>query len=332
MITKALFDKYHGRNVYLYELANDEIRVGITDFGAAIQYIKLHTPKGWLDVCLGFDNVRDYIESGTYCGATIGRVANRIKGGVFTLDGKEYRLPLNDGNNHLHGGTVGFDKKFYTVQKFDDSLVFMCNSANNDQGYAGNLSFQVEMSISGSGLDIVYVAKSDKDTVWNPTCHTYFNLGEEGIGDILLKIYGDKYALIDKELIPTGEIAPVKGTPFDFTELKPIGREMGADDAQLKLAGGYDHNYVLHGAHAATAVSKKNGITLDVYTDMPGLQFYSGNTMKGNAKTGKLSPHDDFCLEPQFFPNAVNIPAFETPYLYAEEEKIHSIWYRFTVK
>lgn len=330
MIEKILFDTYKDRNVWLYKLSNDKLKVGITDFGGAIQYIKVNTPDGEKDVCLGFASVAEYLASGTYCGATIGRVANRIGGAEFTLNGKNFKLSVNDGNNTLHGGANGFDKLFFDVELRGDVLVFSLDSPDNDMGFPGNLNFKTEFELIGETLQIKYIAKSDKDTLWIPTCHAYFNLGDENIYNTSLRIYADKYTPIDGGLIPTGDICSVKGTPFDFSDFKPIGRDIKEDCEQLKLAGGYDHNFVLKDRHAATARSEKRGITMDVYTDMPGLQFYSGNMIKGNGSKGKLSPRDGFCLEPQFFPNSVNIKSFDSPVLKAGETKVHYIHYVFS--
>lgn len=330
MIRKILFDKYNNREVWLYELSNDKLKVGITDFGGAIQYLKVSTPSGEKEVCLGFNSIKEYLASGTYCGATIGRVANRIGGAKFSLNGKEHNLSVNDGNNTLHGGKDGFDKLFFDAEMRGDFLTLSLESADGDMGFPGNLKFKAEFSLNGGALEIKYIAQSDKDTIWIPTCHAYFNLGSGKIYDTSLKIYSDKYTPIDSGLIPTGEVANVIGTPFDFTVFKPIGRDINAENEQLKLAGGYDHNFILKGRHAATAMSGKNGIIMDVYTDMPAIQFYSGNMIKGNGSGGELTPRDGFCLEPQFCPNSVNIAAFESPVLEAGETKVHYIHYVFS--
>ena len=330
MITKKLFDNYDGREVHIYELSNGKLKVGVTDFGGAIQYLKVITLNGERDVCLGFDNVKDYLKSGIYCGATIGRVANRIGNSKFTLNGKEYMLSENDNGNSLHGGELGFDKLFFNAEIKGDILELSLMSPDGDMGYPGNLRFKAEFELKDSGLEMRYTAQSDKDTLWNPTCHAYFNLSGEGnIYADKLRLYSSKYNPIDGKLIPTGEVAEVKNTPFDFTDFKEIGKDINSDNEQLKLAGGFDHNFVLDGEHSATAIGK-SGIRLDVYTDMPGVQFYSGNFIKGNGKSGKLSPRDGFCLEPQYFPNSVNEPRFKPPILKAGETKKHFIKYIFS--
>lgn len=334
MITKKVFDKYDGKQVNIYELANAKIKVGIIDFGCAIQYIKLSLPIGERDVCLGFDNVKNYISSDMYCGATIGRVANRIAGATFKLNGKTYNIPKNDGDNCNHGGTVGFDKKFYDVKEEGDKLIFSLLSPDGDMGFDGNLNLNVEFTLEDTSLKIVYKAKSDKDTLFAPTCHTYFNLDGNGdIYDTQLKINADKFTPITPSLIPTGEIASVKGTPFDFTQFKTIGRDIDEPNAQLKNGSGYDHNFVLNsndaGAPSAIAVSRDAQVELILKTDLPGLQLYTGNFIKGVAKSGKLTPRQAFCLEPQFFPNAVNTPTFPTPILKSNTPQTHHITYTF---
>lgn len=330
MIKQVLFEKYKNREVWLYELSNEKLKVAITDFGGAIQYLKVATPSGEKDVCLGFNSIEEYLASGTYCGATIGRVANRIGEAKFSLNGKQYNLSVNDGKNTLHGGKDGFDKLFFNAEIRGDFLTLSLDSPDGDMGFPGNLKFKVEFSLSGGSLDIKYIAQSDKDTIWIPTCHAYFNLGDGKIYDTSLKICADKYTPIDSGLIPTGEVAEVKGMPFDFTVFKPIGRDINEANEQLKLAGGYDHNFILKGRHAATAMNGKNGIILDVYTDMPAIQFYSGNMIKGIGKRGELTPRDGFCLEPQFCPNSANDASFESPVLKAGETKVHYINYVFS--
>ena len=330
MITKTLFGIYRGREVYLYTLSDEKLKVGIIDLGAAIQFIKVATPNGERDVCLGFDRVDEYLQSGMYCGAAIGRVANRIAGAEFRLNGELFRLTPNEGKNHLHGGANGFDKHIFAVHEEGEEIVFSRYSRDGEEGYPGNLFFRAAFSLDGGALDIRYTAKCDCDTLWAPTCHAYFNLNGGDIGGTLLKINADKYTPIDGELIPVGTLESVSGTPFDFTTPKEIGKDIGVRCGQLSLAGGYDHNFALNGSHAATAVCKDSGVQLDVYTDMPGLQFYSGNFIRGTGKNGRLSPRDGFCLEPQYFPNAINTEGFESPVLQKNTERQQYIRYVFS--
>lgn len=330
MITKSYFDTYDGRQSYIYELANDKLKVGITDFGGAIQYLKLITPSGEKDVCLGFDDIAEYVASGIFCGATIGRVANRISGAQFYLNGRQYTLSANDGGNCLHGGAEGFDKKFFRASICGEVLELSLLSPDGDMGFPGNLSTSVRFALKDSSLEIKYSAQSDADTLWAPTCHAYFNLGGNAM-DNILKIYGGKYTPVGDGLISAGNVLSVIGTPFNFTMPKAIGRDINKKSEQLKIAGGYDHNYILMDSHAATVYSPASGIKLDVYTDMPALQFYSGNFIKGKGKNGTLKKRDGFCLEPQYVPNAVNIPWFLTPLLKAGEQKSHYITYSFSL-
>ena len=285
------------------------------------------------DVVLGFQSTGDYLNSGSYAGATIGRVANRIAGGKFLLNNKPYFLNKNEGNNHLHGGNIGFDKKFFDViRKTDSMLEMQYTSEDGEECYPGKLQLTVKFTVDGRALLIEFAAISNKDTLWNPTNHTYFNLDGESSGDCrdnLLLINSDFYTPTDDELIPTGEKASVKGTPFDFNILKIIGSDF--HKAVLKATNGYDHNYILSGEYAAHAESSKTGIKMDVFTDMPCIQLYTGGALKPcNGKTIKYAQWAGFCLEPQYCPNAINLNGFEKPILYKNEEKIHYIKLSFT--
>lgn len=332
MINKEIFDNYNGREVSLYTLYGDGIKVGITDFGAAVQFICLNTEHGIKDICLGYSSIRERLKSGTFCGATIGRVANRIKNAQFTLNGKTYNLPANDGRNCNHGGD-GFHNRFFKSEIEGNVLVLTLVSPDCDQGFPGELTLRVEYEVIDKTLEVRYMAVSDKDTVWAPTCHIYFNLKCDGGGNIentVLKINGDEITVLDEEGIPTGEWACVAGTPFDFLKPKPIG--VGINQGVERLsAKGFDCNYVLNQKHAATAYCAASGITMDLYTDLPGLQFYSGNYLNGIGKTCEYHPLDGFCLEPQYFPNAVNISEFPSPVLKAGFAKTHYIRYEFKV-
>ena len=309
-------------------LKNGNVETDIESVGARINALKVNG----VDIVLGFNSVEDYNKSGSYAGATIGRVANRIAGGKFTLNGKEYKLNTNNGKNHLHGGNEGFDKKPFTVsEQTDNSATLRYESAADEEGYPGNLKFTVKFTVEDDSFLIEYEAVSDKDTLWCPTNHTYFNLDGEHNGDCLsnmLEINADYYTPVDGGLVPTGEKRAVKNTPFDFTNLKAIGKEMSAEELQATL--GYDHNYILNGEHAVHAESAKTGIKMDVYTDLPCLQFYSGgqfNNVKG--KNGVYSKHAGFCLEPQFCPNAINMQGFGKPILIVNKIAKHYIRYKF---
>lgn len=326
MITRTVFGTYQGREVGLYTLTGEGLCVGVTDFGATVQFIRVGAAGSQTDVALGYATVEQNLASGTYCGATVGRVANRIRGARFELGGRQYRLAANDGNNHLHGGEVGFDKRFFDAEIAGGVLRLSLLSKDGDQNYPGNLALTVEFEVVGKTLEIRYTATSDCDTLFSPTCHAYFNLDGESGGDITstkFQINADCYTPSDGETVPTGEICPVQGTPYDFRELK-------TPDADKMKAGGYDDNYVLNGFHAACAVGAASGIRLDVYTDLPGLQFYTGKYIKGRGRTGEYAPFDGFCMEPQYFPDAVNVEGFETPLLRAGEKASHIIKYVFT--
>ena len=327
-MNKSLFGKVGEKDVYRYEISGDGVSVAVLDFGATVQAV---TVDG-TDVVLGFSSAEEYAKNRGYLGANIGRVSNRIENAAFTLAGKSYTLTRNEGKNQLHGGFNAFHLKFYEVREVKNGVSMTCRSADGEEGYPGNLTEEVTFTVTGRVFNISYRAVSDKDTLWAPTCHAYFNLNGAGSGDCLgnmLKINAESYTPIGVGLVPTGKVAPVAGTPFDFTSFSPIGARIGAEDGQLKFAGGYDHNYVLRGGHAATARGDKSGIVLDVYTDMPGLQLYSGNFLKGRAACGELFPRSGFALEPQYFPNAVNTPGFATPVLRAGEQKTHYIRYIF---
>lgn len=334
MIEKIFFDSYEGQNCYIYVLHGDGIEVGITDFGAAIQFLRVQTKKGVKDICLNYPTVAERVESGTYCGATIGRVANRIKEAKFNLNGREYSVSANDGKNCNHGGEDGFDKRLFEAEVKGDILLLKLFSADGDQGFPGNLNLTVEYKLDGKNFGIRYTAESDADTVWAPTSHLCFNLNGEGSGsalDTVLKINADEITPSDINHIPVGDKKFVVGTPFDFTKPRPIGLTVNQPDEQLTMAKGYDHNYILKGSYAATAFNAASGIKMDLYTDLPGLQLYSGNYLKGKGKSGEYRPRDGICLEPQYFPDAVNIEMFLSPMLKANRVKAHYIRYEFDI-
>ena len=309
-------------------LKDGNIEAEIESVGARINALRING----VDIVLGFNSVEDYNKSGCYAGATVGRVANRIAKGKFTLNGKEYRLNVNNGENHLHGGNEGFDKKpFKVLGQTDNSVTMQYVSADGEENYPGNLKFTVKFKVENNALLIEYSAISDKDTLWCPTNHAYFNLDGEGKGDCLenlMQINADKITLIDSGLIPTGEVATVSKTAFDFRKVKPIYKDLHSTN--LKATLGYDHNFILKSNHAAHVESKITGIKMDVYTDMPCLQFYSGGQLNGvKGKSGIYNRYAGFCLEPQFCPNAINMQGFDKPILKAGEIKKHYIKFAF---
>lgn len=317
MITKTLFDTYEGKEVFLYTLKNDELEVGIIDFGATLNFIKLNTESGEKNVLIGYDCVQGYINSHSYCGTTVGRVANRISGSQFVLDGKKYNVTANEGENCLHGGLVGFDKRFYDVQINGETLVMSLVSDDGDMGFPARLVFKVEFVLNGSELIINYYGQSDGTTLFAPTCHAYYNLNGRGeVMDTLLKINAESYTPVDEQLIPLGTVESVKSTPLDFTSFKKIGEDYA------KLGGKtYDHNFCLNGNHVASAKNLSSGISMDIYSDMPGVQLYVGKPGEYEGRGGGFG----FCLEPQYYPNAINVEAFESPIIYKDGVKTHYV-------
>jgi galactose mutarotase len=301
-------------------------------YGGIIVSLEVPDRTGALgDVVLGYDSLAGYLKASPYFGAIVGRYGNRIARAQFTLDGATYHLPANDGANTLHGGTSGFDKAVWQAEGFkNDSgvgVTFTHTSPDGDQGFPGNLRLRVTYTLTDHDQLIVdYAARTDKATPLNLTQHSYFNLAGDGAGEILghvLWIDADRYTPVDSTLIPTGVLAPVAGTAFDFTSPTAIGARIGADDEQLRRGRGYDHNFVLNrsGAglvHAARVVEPTTGRTLDVYTTEPGVQFYTGNFLDGTitGKSGHIYRHRNaFCLETQHFPDSPNQPAFPSTIL-----------------
>ena len=311
--------------------------VTILDYGATIQSLLVPARDGSLtDVVLGYDTAAEYERNGDFLGATIGRFANRIADASFSLNGVRHDLAKNDGENHLHGGVKGFDKHLWRMAAQGDSLLCFRTSPDGEEGYPGNLRVQVLFSLSEDNcLSIRYDADTDADTVVNLTNHSYFNLN--GSGSILqhrARIFAERFAESGPGCLPTGRLLPVAGTPFDFREEKEIGADIGAEDEQLKLAGGYDHNYVLAGCTAASVCGDQTGIVLTVGTDLPGMQFYTSNML--TEKVGKgghpIRRREAFCLETQLFPNAMNCWGFPSPVLRKGTHLQTETVYAFTVR
>jgi len=323
-------------SIKLYTLSNDQgMTVKVTNYGAIVTSIIVPGRDGKpADVALGYDDVESYINAvdKPYFGAIVGRYGNRIAGGKFTIDGKEYSLATNNGPNHLHGGVIGFDKVVWdatTVSNRTDGVVLTYLAKDGEEGYPGNLKVRVAYLLSRdeNKLSVSYQATTDKPTPINLTQHTYFNLKGEGNGDILgheLMLNASHYTPVDDTLIPTGEIAPVKGTPFDFTEAKPIGRDIKQEHQQLEYGLGYDHNFVLDRSEgdkqilAARVSEPTTGRVMEVYTTEPGIQFYCGNFLDGRlkGKSGRPYVHrGGFCLETQHYPDSPNQPNFPSAIL-----------------
>ncbi len=289
--------------------------VSLLTYGATVQAIQY---RG-VDVALGYNTLADYQTMDGYLGATVGRYANRIAGGKFKLNGKTYDVGCNEpGRGHLHGGTIGLSRRMWRAEVLSGTALRMSAILpDGEDGYPGNLQVSVLFEVEGDVFRITYEALCDQDTIFNPTNHCYFNLnGQDGapITNHLLTINASAYTPVDQKLIPTGELRPVQGTPFDFTVEKPIGRDIDAADPQLRLGLGYDHNFVLRGEglrQAAVAVSPVTGIRMECFTDRPGVQFYSGNCLDNpRGKSGAMGARQGFCLETQTFPDAPNHPSF----------------------
>ncbi len=346
-VSKEIFGKSkEGKDVILYSLKNSKgTEVKIMNLGAVIvSFLFQDKNENMRDVVLGYDHVEDYYNGSCYYGALIGRCGNRIDKAKFSLNGKEYRLAVNDNENNLHSGPNGFDKRvFDLLEESEDSITLGLKDGDLEQGYPGNFSLSIRYQLNEENeLKLSYGADCDQDTVCNLTNHTYFNLGghDSGyIGNTQLWLAAKEYTpIIDSQAIPTGEYAPVAGTPFDFTEAKPIGRDIEEDNIQLKYGGGYDHNFVIRkekglNVRFAEAYNPATGICLEAFTDLPGFQFYSGNGMKEETgkKGAKYGRRQGFCLETQFFPNSINQEGFAKPVLKAGEHFSSSTTYRLSV-
>lgn len=324
-VTSKDWGSVDGKPVQLFTLTGGKVTVQVTNFGARIVSVQAPDRNGKdADVVLGYKDLAGYeADKNTYLGSTPGRYANRVAGGAFQIDGQTYHVPLNNAPNALHGGTTGFDRKVWTSHEIANGVEFTLVSPDGDMGFPGKLTAHVTFTLSGNALHIDYKATTDKATVLNLTNHTYFNLAGEGSGTILnqmMQINSKQYTPVDANLIPTGKLEPVAGTPFDFTHPTLIGSRIEQDNPQLKRGGGYDHNYVIEGAAGTMRVAAKaydpgSGRTLTVSTTEPGMQFYTGNSLKG--ETTGVSGHvygknDAFCLETQHFPDSPNRPGFPT--------------------
>ncbi|MCM4076478.1 aldose epimerase family protein [Paractinoplanes hotanensis] len=313
-----------------YVLANGEgMRVGILTYGGIVQSVEAPDRTGaTANVVLGFDRLRGYVDNpGPYFGALIGRYGNRIARGRFTLDGAGYELPINNGPNSLHGGAAGFDKRIWSATRTEDTVELRLISPDGDQGYPGTLTVTVRYTLTGgNALRIDYEATTDAPTVVNLTNHSYFNLGGEGSGDIYghrVRLHAGHFTPVGADLIPTGELRPVAGTPMDFREPVAVGERIRTGDEQLSHAGGYDHNWVLDSSDGALTTAAEvsdpvSGRTLTVSTTEPGLQFYSGNFLDGTmiGTSGRLYRQGDgLALETQHFPDSPNQAAFPSTVL-----------------
>ena len=350
MSIKRNFGIVNGKPVHLFIIKNSKGMVAeITNYGATLVSLKVADNKGEFDdVILGYDKLEDYLKYRNFFGATIGRVANRIKNSRFEINGMQYKLSKNEGENHLHGGIVGFDKIVWEEKLLtdatDESIEFSYLSKDGDEGYPGNLNVKVKYTITENNeLKIEYYAISDKDTIVNLTNHSYFNLLGQGKGDILkhkIMINSDKFTINDKHSIPTGDIAEVNNTPMDFRELTYIGENISSSYEQIVFGSGYDHNFIINNSgkkfeKAAEIYEEKSGRVMEVYTTKPGVQFYSGNFLNG-LEPGKggttYIKRSGLCLETQYVPNAINNKNFSSPILKAKQKYEHSTIYKFSTR
>lgn len=350
-ISKSLFGETPEGTANLFTLSNNNgMQVRLTNYGGIIVSIIVPDKDGNLeDVVLGFDSLDTYLNNNEpYFGAIIGRYGNRIAEGKFTLDGRQYNLAQNNGNHHLHGGIKGFDKVLWEAAeiKANDHVGVLLSYLSKDmeEGYPGNLQVKVRYLLNSENeLTILYEAATDMPTLCNLTNHTYFNLAGEGIGDVLnhqLRIAADWITPVDEGLIPTGSMMPVKGTAFDFRIPKPIGEDIESMEKQMQLGGGYDHNFALgqkdsNRPLAATVYEPASGRFMEVFTEEPGIQLYTGNFLDGKHIGKRGVPYRErsgFCLETQHYPDTPNQPKFPSVILSPDEIYKTSTVYKFSVR
>lgn len=341
MITKQPFGNLlNGTPVTKFILDNGVIQAHILNYGGIIQSLFVKDKNGNMrDVVLGYDTPLYYEINDGYLGAFIGRVANRIKDSKFSLNGKSYKLFANDGKNSLHGGEKGFDKKIFQTAIEGEKLILTAISPDGEEGYPGNLSIKITYYLTNSDISMEYECACDKDTPISLTNHSYFNISDQD--DVLnceLYINSDYITPVNKDLIPTGELMMVEGTPFDFRKPQRVGKYVDYPHKQIKMGGGYDHNFVLknYGIYekVASVYSSDTGINMNVLTNCLGMQFYSGNFLSDNAGKDYRThcKRAGLCLETQDFPNAVNQPSFPTAILKSGEVYKRKTTYSFSVK
>ena len=330
---RVLFGKLkNGENIYKYLLANGSCEIEVISYGGIITSIKVPDKNNNLiDVVLGFETLDPYLKDHPYFGAIVGRYANRIDNGKFTINNIDYNLPINNNGTSLHGGIKGFDKVNWDVVSYDSEknryIKLNYLSRDMEEGYPGNLNIYVTYTLTDDNeLRVKYEAETDKTTVLNITQHTYFNLSGESSGDILdheLELDADSFLPVNEKIIPTGEIKNVEDTPFDFREKKKIGRDLNQIDDQLILGNGYDHCWVLNNYNKklrkiSEVYCDDTKIKMEVFTDLPGVQLYIGNFLDGSLKSKKgikYIKRSGFCLETQFFPNSPNLESFPSTIL-----------------
>lgn len=348
-IQRIRWGTHNSRDVYLYTMTNrNGMQVRIATLGGIIVSLTAPDSQGvFADVVLGFDDLESYLKPHPFFGALVGRYANRIADAAFTLNDTTYRLEPSEGKNQLHGGPQGFDKKVWdsaiVPSQDGDSLALSHYSEDREQGYPGNLDVTVLYTLTeDNALRIDYQARTDMDTVVNLTNHSYFNLAGHNSGNVLdqlLQIRASAFTVIGEGSLPTGEVRSVEGTPFDFRTPVAIGARIGADDPQLRMVNGYDHNYCIDEDArlpevCAMAKDPVSGRVMRVLTDKPGVQLYTGNfLMQVPGKDGCVyAQHDGFCLETQFYPDSVHQPAFPSPVLRAGELYSYTTVYAFSAE
>lgn len=340
MITKELFGLLDGQSVYKYTVTDGGESVSVLDYGGIVQSLYISDKNGKLtNVVLGYNSVEDYIRHPGYLGAAIGRVGNRIEGARFFLNEQVYSLYKNNGDNHLHGGLKGFNSKIFTAKTYDNTVELKYTSPDGEEGYPGNLDVTIKYTFLAGALKIEYSAVTDKTTPVNLTNHSYFNLNGAGSGDVLehtLTIDADAVTPTDGALIPRGGFLEVGGTDLDFKKAKRIGDGVFSQEEQIKQAGGYDINYCLNGGgyrKGGEAVGDKSGITMEFYTDKPGVQLYTGNYLNNSGEGYSYGKYGGFCLETQFYPNGVNYPK-EYGFNFLEKGDLYNYTteYRFSAK
>ncbi len=332
-----------GQEATLYTLENSKgMKAEVTNYGANLVNLFVPDKNGVVeDVVLGFDSVKGYMKNGSFFGATIGPSANRIGGAKFTIDGVEYHVDVNDGPNNLHSHMQdGYHKMLWDVEEGENSVTFTVRDTDGYMGFPGNKELSLTYTLDEeNGLTLHYHAKSDKNTVMNPTNHSYFNLDGHKSGNIedhIMMINASCYTPVVPGAIPTGEIATVKGTPMDFTSEKVVGKEIRENMEQLLLTQGYDHNWVVDGwdgslKHIATTIGPKSGRKMHTYSTLPGVQFYAGNCIGDEpGKDGAFyTKRSGLCLETQYYPNSINTPNFPSCVFGGDKEYDSVTVYRF---
>lgn len=338
------------QNIEQYRLENSNgVVVELLNLGGIITSIKTPDSNGKIaDIALGFDDPKQYLDRHPYFGAIIGRFGNRIAGGSFSLDDKDYQLAINNGSNHLHGGIKGFDKVFWDAESFSDinasGVVLHYLSNHMEEGYPGNLSVSVTYTLTNDDiLKARYEASTDQKTIINLTQHSYFNLSGDFTAQIFdheLMLNADAFLAVDENQIPTGAYRAVAQTPFDFSSFKTMGKDFNAESKQLEIGNGYDHCFIINPSEtamveAAVVHHPKSGRVMKVFTDQPGVQLYTGNFLDNTLKAkngGTYGPQTGFCLETQHFPDAPNQSNFSTTVLNHGESFTSETWFQFSVK